>query len=245
MKRLLLALLCLLAASPSYAGWVWTRTNCGYVWRYYADPVKASTSTTTASTTNTDNSISYTYNINYEQPTAAQGTTLYGIASTYGTTDLGSIFHAASRLASDASAVTAQANAVALALGGDITRVAEIQAQGQAAAAALLATKPNPSSVVGRQYNVTNNSEARASAVGPPSAVDVSSVVTTKCISCHNPAKASGGLDLSDLSKVDARKVKARIVHHDPLKRMPLAEGGGPGVPLPLEEIDAFFEAAR
>ena len=245
MKRLLLVLpclLCLLHATPSNAGWVWTRTNCGYVWRYYAD-AKPVTHTTTASTTNNDNSISYTYNISYEQPTAAQGSTLYGIASTYATTDLGSLFHAASRLAGDASALAAQANAGALSIGSDVARVAEIQAQGQAAAAALAAAKPAPSSVIGRQYNVTN--ESRASVAASPAGTDLSSIITSKCVGCHNPAKAAGGLDLTDLGKVDSEKVLARITHVDPSKRMPLAEGGGPGQPLSVAELRAFFGAAR
>ena len=252
MKRFLLTLLCLLpfaaVTAPAHAGWIRTRTSCGYCYRWYAEPVvRTVASTTTASTTNTDNSLSYTYNINYAQPTAAQGSTLYGIASTYATTDLGSLFHAATRLASDATALTAQANAGALALGGDITRVAEIQAQGQAATAALLATRPQASTQVQSQFNVTN--EARAGIAATPQAngqsLDLSSIITAKCAGCHNPAVKSGGLDLSDLSKVDSDKVLARITAHDPLKRMPLADGGAPGVPLTVAELRVFFNAAR
>lgn len=229
------------------ANWVWTRTNCGYVYKWVPATPVSHHATTTASTTNNDNSVTYTYNISYDQPVASQGATLWG-AAVYANTDLGAMYHQASRFSSDALSVAAAANAGATDIGNNIARVAEIQAQGQAAAAALLATRPVPQSTVSKQINFgvqAGVSTGNPATPANPAALDLRTVVNAKCSACHNPANKQGGLDLSDLSNVDSDKILDRITSHDPLKRMPKGNEGTPGIPLTLEEKKAFFNAVR
>ena len=58
-------------------------------------------------------------------------------------------------------------------------------------------------------------------AINPKS---VASIFAAKCGNCHNAAKKDGGLDLSDLSKLDSSyefKILDRLTTADPAKRMP------------------------
>lgn len=68
-------------------------------------------------------------------------------------------------------------------------------------------------------------------------APEFATLITAKCASCHNPAKAKGGLDLSApqaLSLAELDNISASVTTADPAKRMP-RNGDQPGTLTPQE----------
>jgi len=150
--------------------------------------------------------------------------------------------------------------------GNNRARVAEILAKGQVTQQVILAAaqtlqQSNAASQLSieRRSTAGNNTDSYGTPPPPPktqtpppanvgSGLTIEQVFTTRCISCHNSEKKGGGLDLSDISALDATagdKILRRITHDDPTKRMPLASTGDPGVPLSLSEVKAVFKAAQ
>lgn len=98
-------------------------------------------------TTVVNNLIGIPVPVNYNQPIAEQGTTVYGYSSAaeaYGSVDLGLLYNQAARLTDQAQQLAGQATAdfasLVQAEGQNRADVARILAQGQAAAQALSAT---------------------------------------------------------------------------------------------------------
>jgi hypothetical protein len=223
--------------------WQWTKSNCGYVWKWYPQ-AKAANNTATTTTSTDSHAISYTYNVVYEQGTAKQGSTLYGyneVADTYANTDVGALIHKQQLLLGDYQQIGGQAT---VSVGSLIDRVGErdasvakILAAGRVVAQVAASSDPAATHVQ-RTYNFAAGGQSSGS---PSPGGDLQSLVKAKCVTCHNAGDKKGNLDLSDLSAIDdatGAKMLERIVHPDPTKRMP------PGKPLGMDELRLFFQAA-
>lgn len=213
-------------------------------------------------TTIINNLIGIPVPVQYTQPIAQQGTTVYGyssVAEAYGNVDLGVLYNQAARLTDQAQQLAGQAavdfQALVQAEGQNRADVAKIIAQGQAAREALLAAKGQPSSIQQRAFTfrVVQDSKGEMkverieSASQTPdfslssqkSDTSVSDIIKTKCISCHGNDKAQGGLNfMLAISDAQQRATLERITTDNVAKRMPQG-----GAKLTVEEISAFFQA--
>ena len=199
----------------------------------------------------------------YSQFPTPQGNSVYGyreLADVYGNVDLGALYNQAMRLREQSygneSKATSEVHALVDGLGSNIAKIREIEAKGQAAAAALSASAAKDRATVLREFWSTYDSRTKSSpspaspSQGQPQAAQAGSlqgIVQQKCVACHNSEKKNGGLDLSDLAKVteaQTNKILERIIHPDPTKRMPIREDLSPGEPLSKNEVAAFFVAA-
>lgn len=73
-------------------------------------------------------------------------------------------------------------------------------------------------------------------------------VIQRRCVSCHNPDNAKGGLDMTQFLALDGDAMETiieRLETDDPDLLMPRAANGGPGEPLPFGEILLFNKAHR
>src|SRR5260370_13625397 len=70
---------------------------------------------------------------------------------------------------------------------------------------------------------------------------DVQPIFTSRCVACHGPQRALGGLRLDDAARAAAVKDKliARVTSADPKFRMPLR-----GAPLSAGQIATFKASA-
>lgn len=202
----------------------------------------------------------------------ANADSLYGysfsqVKEAYGTTDLNALYQSASRLAKGAQDLGGQATSDFSALveqaGNNQARVAEILAKAQAAAIALNAANPQPSTkttttstVTGSAANVGTAGSTVQTTVAPgttpppdPQAAAAASqadmanfmrtVAIPSCGSCHSGKTVKGGFDIMSYPTLDATakaKVWGRVFSLDPEKRMPRAADGGPGVPQTAEQ---------
>lgn len=167
MTRLLTAVIALVCfagvASAQNGGCTYERYWTGYGWQYrkvcaptYAAPVyQAPVYTPPApvvqkeeKTTVVNNLVGIPVPVQYTQPIAGQGTTVYGYSSVseaYGNVDLGLLYNQAARLTDQAQQLAGQAatdfQTLVQAEGQNRAEVAKIIAQGQAARDALLAAK--------------------------------------------------------------------------------------------------------
>jgi hypothetical protein len=163
-----------------------------------------------------------------------------------------------SRLASQAQEFAGQATLGAQDLVAQAQRVAEIQATGQAAAAALRAASgtPQPSfrqfsftTKIDQSGNVTvEPQQPGVAALGSPDDVlaQVDAVVQARCAKCHNANDHKGELDLTALrSWAPAQQAETlwecyrRVTASDPKERMPQQ-----AEPIPADESAAFALAA-
>jgi mono/diheme cytochrome c family protein len=165
-------------------------------------------------------SVQYNYTVNYNQPAAHQGNTVYGvsdIASFYGAVDFGAAFHQAGRLAEGAQRLSEKATSGFTAMlettSSDRTKVAAILAQGQAASQALIAAKPDPALV--KQIASMPHEER-------PQEVAGGSLEATSqaCAVCHGAAAETkgGGVHLpalADLSKEQAEIAREYVTRLD------------------------------
>jgi len=173
MKKFAIAtLLILLTAQFAMADWVWERrwTGCGYTYhKVYRAPVVVQKVVHPApvikreeKTTVVNNLIGIPVPVNYNQPIAEQGTTVYGypslsqFAQSYGQVDLALLYNQAARLTDQAQQLAGQANldfqALVQAEGNNRAAVAKIIAQGMAAKEALRAAKGDPVQPVQRSF---------------------------------------------------------------------------------------------
>lgn len=112
-------------------------------------------------TTVINNLIGIPVPVQYNQPIAQQGTTVYGyssVAESYGNIDLGLLYNQAARLTDQAQQLAGQAAAdfqtLVQAEGANRAEVAKIIAQGQAAREALLAARGNSTQqITQRSFN--------------------------------------------------------------------------------------------
>jgi hypothetical protein len=236
MKKWVLALLIPIVYTPLVfgQGWHYERywTGCGWGYRkvYYQQPyqqpyVAPPEIKKEQTTTVINNLIGIPVPVQYTQPVAQQGTTVYGystVAESYGNIDLGLLYNQAARLSDQAQQLAGQAAADFQSLvqseGQNRAEVAKIVAQGQAARDALLAAKGSPPQLVQRSFTFKVSQDARgemkverveaagtgpdfnlsSSASGPAGLkanLDISNVIKTRCVSCHGSGKASGGLN--------------------------------------------------
>lgn len=180
---------------------------------------------------------------------ATQGQTIYGfnLAAQSSAVDPALIFDTAARLAQNASdlaklgvtgysELASQQLASQQAIAAEALEVAKVQAQGQAAAAALSAAKPSSSAATPQLFSyrvtVTNGQtkiEEIDSATGQPasgaqlSAFDhAKALLSSKCGKCHSGAgaKATPFLD-REITKETLEKIIARTTTDDPKLLMP------------------------
>lgn len=275
-----------LGANQAFAqngGWYYERynTGCGYGYRkvYYSPyvaPVVTPTYTPPAvvapevkkenTTTVINNLVGIPVPVQYTQPIAQQGTTVYGystVAEAYGQVDLGLLYNQAARLTDQAQQLAGQAatdfHALVQAEGIQRAEVAKIIAQGQAARDALLAAKGSPPALTQRSFTFRVVQDGRgemkverieAPSTGSPdfnltapkastAPSNISDVIKNRCVSCHGNDKAAGGLNfLQPITDAQQRACLDRITTDDVSKRMPKG-----GARLSVEEIGAFFSA--
>ena len=200
----------------------------------------------------------------YSQFPTPQGNSVYGyreLADVYGNVDLGALYNQTMRLREQSygneSKATSEMHALVNDLGENLAKIKEIEAKGQAAAAALSASAAKDRATVLKEFWSTYDSRTKSGGVGPPPAApqapqaaqagSLQAIVQQKCVACHNSEKKNGGLDLSNLAAVNTaqtNKILERIIHPDPTKRMPIREDLSPGEPLSKNEVAAFFVAA-
>lgn len=174
------------------------------------------------------------------------------------------------------SEATTQVHTLVGTLAERMAQIKEIEARGRTAAQVLTATEPKDRATVLREFwssqpggrvrierTTVGSADGVIDAVGAGAAQaagavadaareqalqKVQSIVQSKCLACHNDAKESGGLNLTQLellTQAQAGKILERIKPTtDPALRMPLAADHSPGEPLSPEEVAAFFVAA-
>jgi uncharacterized membrane protein len=144
--------------------------------------------------------------------------------------------------------------------------VAEILAKGQVASQVLGAVNASPSQQQVRQFtfNATVGSngqvqvtpqspqgpqQQQAGQVGvnansPEHTAFVGQIIGTKCSMCHGGGATKGSFNMQNWQAFDENvwrdKVIARVTCAEPAKRMPLANDGGPGQSLTVDEIVAL-----
>lgn len=248
-------------------------TGCGYGYRkVYYQPYVAPVYTPPAQiikketqTTVVNNLIGIPVPVNYTQPIAQQGTTVYGystVAEAYGNVDLGLLYNQAARLTDQAQQLAGQAatdfQSLVQAEGQNRAEVAKIIAQGQAARDVLLAAKGPPTANLQKSFSfkVYQDSKGEMRIEKTESQTpnfDLSSqggvrqdlkdpqafstLLRNQCVSCHNTEKASGGLNfLGSITDAQQAACLERIINDDQSKRMPK---GKPR--MSVAEIGAFF----
>lgn len=217
-------------------------------------------------TTVVNNLVGIPVPVTYSEPIAAQGTTIYGyssLADSYNQVDLGLLYNQAARLTDQAQQLAGQAHmdfsALVQAEGQNRAEVAKILAQGQAAQAALTATKGEPSQPIVRQFSfrVTQGEngqlevekieeEPQSFDLATPDDVaqNVSQLLRNQCVSCHNSDNAQGGLNLLEAITDDQqRKILNRVTTDDLSLRMPRNPDGTAGSRLSSEELGLLFRA--
>lgn len=166
--------------------------------------------------------------------------------------DLMALANMSARLGSDGQGYGAQAMAGANEVISNVAGIAETQAVGQAAAAALAAARAPAASGV-RQLNFQTQATAQVGTQAePPAGIaqpagenDLGSIIQNKCLACHNAEKASGALDFSVFANLPAdqqgeilKQSFERVISSDPSKRMPM------NLPELSTEQKAAFAAA-
>lgn len=251
----LLALLVLLAL-PSTA---LPCGRCGYaVCRYSYSPAYYTAAPYVPPTYNSyDTGLRVTYNISYPYPAVAGATGFGYNAPQYNFLDAALVMNAGSRYLE-----LAQQNAgngfqqfqqtASLILQGQ-QGIAETNARTallESTARLIASTAPTGAGAV--SWRVTRDADGRVhfeqdGAGGPGAAtatarsgpLNLASIITGRCATCHSASRREGGLDLSDPGKIDrdtALNMLDRITTRDPARRMPK------GSSLPPEEINKFFE---
>jgi hypothetical protein len=144
-----------------------------------------------------NHSVTYNYHIQYAQPAAIQGKTVYGLTDLdpfYGNADIGELFFMSGRLAESsqkyADKATSNFSQLIAVSGEQRARVAEIQAKGNAAAQALHAANAQASASIVTE--VTGGGKHTEAVEQPVNSIGS---IQDKCLKCHG-GKASGGGDV-------------------------------------------------
>lgn len=221
------------------------------------------------------------YGNQYGQLAAPQGNTVYGYnfgvretADFYGNNDLGAIYKQALRLRSDSRALEAEGDRGTTQLVDNLGKraaiIAEIRANGVAAAGALVANgqgtaqalnaaKAQSRTEITREVYGSGTGGGGTVPVAPPPGGDegggaatgttlqkAQQLVNQKCLSCHSATKKNGDLDVTDLRLLSPDQVDSimkRVVDPDPQKRMPIKADLSPGTPLTHQELGILFRA--
>jgi len=257
-----------LASHVHANNWYWERywNGCCYSYRqtYYPQQTYQAPKTTVI-----NNLIGIPVPVQYTQPIAAQGTTVYGyssVADAYAPVDMGLLYNQAARLTDQAQQLAGQAStdfaSLVEAEGSHRAEVAKIIAQGQTAREALLAAKGAPSQVTQRAFTfkvVQSGSDVKIEQVqtatggGSGNGFDlatlkagdgnISDILTNRCVRCHGNEKAAGNLNFqTTITDAQQAEVLERLVTDDQSKRMPRTADGSAGR-LSAAEIKAFFKA--
>lgn len=254
-------------------GWRRVQNSCGICsYQRVVTPQKVEVKPTN-NTTVVNNLIGIPVPVSYNQPVAAQGSTVYGyssVADTYGKVDMGLLYNQAARLTDQAQQLAGQAAtdfaALVQAEGQNRTEVAKILAHGQAARQALEATQGKPQQLTQRTFafrvtqgsdgklKVENLTDDKPQTQEKPktdfelssggAAQNISDLLTNKCVTCHGNAKAQGNLNLEQaISDEQQRKILVRATTDDLDKRMPRNADGTAGQKLNVDELRLLFNA--
>lgn len=270
---LVLAIVTTTALPVNGNDFTWQRywTGCGWAYRKVAVAVQPQAINNT--TTVVNNLIGIPVPVQYSQPIAAQGTTVYGyqgsMSDYYNQVDMGLLYNQAARLTDQAQQLAGQASTdfqtLVHAEGQYRAQVAQTLARGQAARDALLATGgQQPQQVVTQRsfsFKVTQGADGqfkveqdKPNPVGSGPDFNlinqdqvmnaVSGLLTNKCVACHNAEKAAGGLNfLGPITDAQQRSVLARVTTEDQTKLMPRKADGSPGERLSTDELSLLFRA--
>lgn len=231
--------------------------------KVYAQPVQV-VEQVIPQTTIVNNLIGIPVPIQYDQPLSVQGSTVYGyssVAEAHGSVDLGVLYNQAARLTEQAQQLAGQAHSDFSSLvqieGNNRTEVAKIIAQGQAAREALSAVRVE-SSISSPQFRTfsfkvssTQSGDIHVEKMMPEDEKfdvvgnkDVSSLLTDKCVSCHNSSNAQGGLNLlDDISSDQQESILSRVITDDLTKRMPRNADGSVSPRLSVGELKILFNS--
>lgn len=189
------------------------------------------------------------------QPYAQQGNTVYGyssFATPYGNVDMTLAMKQAKDLVANAQQLAGSGHSQYMQyleeMADGQARVAEIMAKTEL----LKAANPLPGGErIQRSFifqaTTDENGQMKVQRIQNAQALKSNAhlkVFQDKCISCHNPQKSEGNVDLTQFntfSEDQQRRVVEVITDGDASKRMPLKANGsggyGPGEPLTLEEV--------
>lgn len=261
MRSLLIAILAIVSsltfATESQAGGRWKRCWNGSCYSYQYVPEVAVQSQTTV----VNNLIGIPVPVQYSEPIAAQGTTVYGyssLAESYNQVDMGLLYNQAARLTDQAQQLAGQASvdfsALVQAEGQNRAEVAKILAQGQAAREALSASKGEQLQLQTSKsfsFKVTQDTTGDMKVekiqdfnLVTPNTANISDLLTTRCIACHKSDTKQGNLDLSgEISSAQQIAILKRVTTDDLEKRMPRRVDGTAGAKLTLDELNTLFNA--
>jgi len=196
----------------------------------------------------------------YSQLPAQQGATVYGynqISDVYANLDIGALYDQILRLRSQSyekeSVANSEVHGLVGDLGSNIAKIKEIEAKGAAAAAALKAAEAKDRATILQEFwklSPTQQQQVVQTQTQTPNLDTYDllvGLVNAKCVSCHNPNKQNGGLDMTNLAALTPEQGDAilnRIKHPDPELRMPLGPDNKPGTPLAANEVALFFLVA-
>lgn len=255
------------SASNAAAGWQWKRCwtgNCySYQQVFVADNVAATgvaAVQSAAQTTVVNNLIGIPVPVQYSEPIAAQGSTVYGyssLAQSYNQVDMGLLYNQAARLTDQAQQLAGQAatdfSSIVQSEGQNRAEVAKIIAQGQAAREALTATKGDAPQQINRSFafRVTQDTKGEMKiekaddfSLMTKGSANISELLTNKCLSCHNANAKGGNLDLSgEISDIQQLAILKRVTTEDLDKRMPRRPDGTAGNKLSSEELGTVLNA--
>lgn len=203
----------------------------------------------------------------YSQRTAEQGSTHFGyapssftVADVYGNVDLGGLYNAAIRLASDSNQYGSKATSGAMTL---VDQLGDRAASLMDRAIAVKETEAKAAGIAHLSHSLSQaiKAEARAyiashqggsgqppepnpalqEAIQNGTLSDVGAIITHRCVRCHQPGGEAEHFDLTDLESLDdpgVAKILARVNSSDPKKQMP------PKEPLSLHELRVVNLAA-
>lgn len=206
--------------------------------------------------------------VQYSQPVAAQGNTVYGyqaLTNLQSQVDLGALYNQAARLTDQAQQLAGQAatdfQGLVQAESQSRADVARIIAQGQAAKEALQAVNVPQRTIEQKvfSFRVIASSDGSVKVEEVPNVpdfdllsskqsapLDVSKILVEKCVNCHNSNKSMGGLNLVAPITVNQRKeILERVTTNDPTLLMPRSADNKPGPRLSQPEINALIQAMK
>lgn len=208
--------------------------------------------------------------VQYNQPVAAQGNTVYGyqaITNYQNGVDLGALYNQAARLTDQAQQLAGQAatdfQSLVQAEGQYKADVARIIAQGQAAREALSAVNVPQRVVENRTFSfkvtATSDGQIKVDEIkdnpdfdlltpkqSANSAADASSILSAKCVKCHNDNKSMGGLNLlKPITQAQQQDILNRVVTDDMSLLMPRSADNKPGPKLSNKEISTLYQALK
>lgn len=242
------------------------RSRCNVV-TTHRKPVKVVEKAREQKTTVINNLVGIPVPVNYREPIADQGSTIYGysdLAESYNQVDMSLLYNQAARLTDQAQQLAGQASSDFSALieseSQSRAEVAKIIAQGQAAREALNAAKPSASKKetlrqrFSFQVTQKQNGELKLERLdgnqsfelaSPSAAADnVSDLLKSKCVSCHNSENTQGGLNLlGPVTEEQQKAILERVTTDNLDLRMPRNPDGTAGQKLSVEELGVLFRS--